>query len=413
MSEHGLSTLCRLTALYVFLSLTLGFAAGEEAAKTEAPPPGPAGTEPGITSLRYSSDGRMALITIDPDNITAIKDVIQQFPFQSHGVTVTIYTPVGLLPQLMISGDPPLVKQFVDTARSLFLDTGEKHMVVICARLSELNESEIRDIGVNIFPSSITYDASFSKAIGESAYGVLDVLINNGTATNILQLEESLSKGKILVASEVFTPNGVKTQISDIQHVPVFSVDSFSNVQTQYQDLETSIEVTPTVIRFTLNDPAASTVRLDIGVKVSIISGERRMGTITAPEYTDKRFQTTRIFPADGKTYLVGTFVSDSEIKSESRVPVLSQIPLLKYLFRQQSTSIRRVYALLTLSVKVLPASSDSDAFRKPWFAKTKPPGTDEPAKQPATPARKSADPAKMLEHEPPPVSDSDLPRSP
>ena len=70
-----------------------------------------------------------------------------------------------------------------------------------------------------------------------------------------------------------------------------------------------------------------------IGRKASIITGEARTGSYTAPVYSDKRFQTNRIFPADGRTYVVGAFVSDSLIKSRSGVPFLSEIPLVKYLF--------------------------------------------------------------------------------
>jgi type II secretory pathway component GspD/PulD (secretin) len=226
-------------------------------------------------------------------------------------------------------------------------------------------------------------------------------------------MDENLSKGKILVASEVFTPNGVKTQISDVQHVPVFSTDSFGNVQTNYQDLETSVSVTPTVTRLDAQDPATSTVRLDIEVKVSIESGERRLKDVTAPEYTDKKFQTTRVFPADGKTYLVGTFVSDSDIESLSRVPILGEIPLLKYLFTQKTTNKNRSYALLTLAVKVFPAGPLSDQLRKPWFAKPGGPGEGDTGPRKEQNKDTRPDPAKMLEHQPPLIPEKDIPEEP
>ena len=184
-------------------------------------------------------------------------------------------------------------------------------------------------------------------------------------AGNVLVADESLSQGKALVASQVFTPNGVKAEISDVQHEPVFSLDTYGNVQTEYQDLETTIEVVPMVVSFEPEAPASSKVRLDIAVKVSIISGEKRTGDVTAPQYSDKSFQTTRVFPADGRTYLVGSFVSDSDINSRSGVPGLSKIPILKYLFSQKTTTRTRSYALLTLAVNVLPASYSWDQVRQ------------------------------------------------
>jgi type II secretory pathway component GspD/PulD (secretin) len=67
------------------------------------------------------------------------------------------------------------------------------------------------------------------------------------------------------------------------------------------------------------------------------------------------------VFPADGRTYLVGSFVSDADINSRSGVPFLSKVPVLKYLFSQKSTTRSRSYALLTLAVSVIPENLSSD----------------------------------------------------
>jgi type II secretory pathway component GspD/PulD (secretin) len=113
-------------------------------------------------------------------------------------------------------------------------------------------------------------------------------------------------------------------------------------------------------------------VRLDITVKVSLISGEKRTGDVTAPQYSDKSFKTTRVFPADGRTYLVGSFVSDSDITSRTGVPFLSKIPLIKYLFSQKSTTRSRSYALLTLAVGVMADNLSSDDLWRQQGSSTK-----------------------------------------
>lgn len=314
---------------------------------------------------RFSHDGRMAAVPVDPDNIDSIRDVLQSGSMRSGEVQIDLYQPVGLLPQLLVQGEPDEVAGFVRTVTEVFIGTGVKHMVVISARLTQLSDSDIRSLGVNLFPSSVTYSGQYSLETGEAGYGFLDIFLNESAAGNVLVADESLSQGKALVASQVFTPNGVKAEISDVQHEPVFSLDTYGNVQTEYQDLETTIEVVPMVVSFEPEAPASSKVRLDISVKVSIISGEKRTGDVTAPQYSDKSFQTTRVFPADGRTYLVGSFVSDSDINSRSGVPGLSKIPILKYLFSQKTTTRTRSYALLTLAVNVLPASYSWDQVRQ------------------------------------------------
>ena len=252
----------------------------------------------------------------------------------------------------------------------MFLETGEKHVIIISAVLRELSDSDIRSLGLNLLPSSIGYDATLSanSEYTPSVNGKVDF----SAAGTLLQLDESTGWGKIIMSSQVFTPNGVKAEISDVQHVPIFSVNKDGNVQTQFQDLETSIEVTPTVMSLADTTPAAAQVRLEIGVKASIISGEARFQGYTAPQYSDKKFQTTRVFPADGKTYVVGNFISDSLIKSRSGIPFLSRIPLLKYLFSQETVTKQRSYAVVSLAVRVLPGRTLGDpdtipSLTSPW----------------------------------------------
>lgn len=327
-----------------------------------------------LTTPRISRDGRIALIPIDPDNIEPVKELLSRLQGRWHDIAVEIYTPIGLLPCVVILGEPQRVKSSTEIIQEMFLRTGTKHMVIISATLRQLTESDVLSLGLNVIPSSITYSGSyhaerdFLTSTTTTKQGVLDIQINEGITSNIFQLNEGIGNGKILVEAEVFTPNGVKAQISDILHMPVFTVDVNSNVQTQFQDLETSISVTPIVMKFNTDHPLDATVRLDIGVKVSTVSGTQQMGSISAPQYSDKKFQTIRVFPADGKTYLVGTIVSDSLINSSSGFPFLSRIPLLKYLFSQNTTTKNRSYALLSLAVKVLSADESPDRFTVPWF---------------------------------------------
>lgn len=337
---------------------------------------------------RFSHDGRMAGVPVDPDNIDAIRDVLQSGSMRSGNVQIELYEPVGLLPQLLVMGEPDEVEGFVRTITDIFIGTGVKHMVVISARLTQLSDSDIRSLGINLFPSSVTYSGQGGFDTDAPFYGYIDIFLNDSGSGNVLVADESLSQGKALVASQVFTPNGVKAVISDVQHEPVFSIDNYGNVQTDYQDLETTIEVVPMVVSFEPEAPTTSKVRLDISVQVSTISGEKRTGDVTAPQYSDKSFETVRVFPADGRTYLVGSFVTDSDITSRSGVPGLSKIPILKYLFSQKTTTRSRTYALLTLSVNVLPASYSWDQVRQAGWAA----GTGSPAAQPQKKRRKGGE---------------------
>jgi type II secretory pathway component GspD/PulD (secretin) len=190
--------------------------------------------------------------------------------------------------------------------------------------------------------------------------------------SNIASLNRALEKSRVLVSSEVYAPNGSRAQIVNTENIPTFSTDISGNTMTQYQNLETSIVVVPNTIDYRAENPEQSRVRVDINAKVSVISGERQKGSVTAPEFSVKSFSTTRIMKADGQIYLMGTFTSDSTIKSSTGFPVLSSIPLLKYLFSKEAKTIQRNTAFLTLSVRLLPLdqSYTKDGLEKAFTEK-------------------------------------------
>jgi general secretion pathway protein D len=168
-------------------------------------------------------------------------------------------------------------------------------------------------------------------------------------------LNDTLNKSKVLVFSEVYTPNGIKAQISNVKSVPTFATDSSGNVQTQYQNLETSISVVPTIIKYNADKPQESLVRVDVDVKVSIVSDTETFRNYSAPEYSAKTMSTTRILTADNQSNVIGTFITDSDIKTVSGVPILGKLPLLRYLFSKENKEKMRNTAVLTLSVMNVP----------------------------------------------------------
>ena len=365
------------------------------------------GGELGVPKI--SQDGRVALIPIDSDNVAPVKELLQSAVFSSHGLNVTVFTPIGMLPEVVISGEAANVKAAVDMIAEMFLETGTKQVITIAAVLRELSDADIRTLGLNLLPSSISYQASGHLESGTRPSGIIDV----SALGTLLQLDESTGTGRILVSSEVFTPNGMKAQISDVQHVPVFSADQYGHVQTNFQDLETSIEVTPTIIHLEGHKSVVPQVRLEIGVKATIITAEARTGSYTAPQYSDKKFQTNRIFPADGRTYVVGSFVSDSIIKSRSGVPILSSIPILKHLFSQETVNKQRRYAVLSIAVRVLPARTLGEQDSGEWQVSPLSGRGTGPGNKGVDRGKEVPAPNRAIEVLPDPSSEKSLPKSP
>lgn len=306
--------------------------------------------------FEMDASGTMVIVPLDVNVVAAAKEFVQQMQASSVArVSAMVYAPPGIAPKLVMSGSQSDLQQVLELYQKLVPQRANRHLVVISATLRELTDADRLNVGVNPVPV-VGGTATFSRGWNNDGSG-----INNssrqmtGTWTDAVALNDALSKSKVLVSSEVYTPSGVKAQIANVKSVPIFSADSNGNVQTQYQNLETSINVVPTVLKYDEGRPEESQIRVDVDVKVSIISGSETFKTVSAPEYSVKTMTTTRVLTADSKSYVIGAFTTDSNIKSVSGIPVLSRLPLLKHIFAQERTQTERNTAVLTLSVRLLP----------------------------------------------------------
>lgn len=304
----------------------------------------------------------MVIIPLDNTAVAAAKEFAQQIQASNvvH-VSAMVYAPPGIAAKLVLSGNQSDLQQAVTLYQQLLSKGTGGHLVVIAASLRELTKSSGYDVGLNPVPT-----IGATSAINQGRNNDRSRINNNSqtvtsTWTDALALNDELSKSKVLVSSEVYTPNGVKAQIANVKSVPIFSTDSNSNVQTQYQNLETSIGVVPTIIKYNPEKPEESLVRVEVEVKVSIVSDTLTYKTSSAPEYSIKTLTTTRILTADNQSNVIGTFITDSDIKSISAVPILGKLPLLKYLFSKEHMGKERNTAVLTLSVRLLPVPSSKE----------------------------------------------------
>ena len=323
-------------------------------------------------NFRLSPDGTVATILFDKDSIDAMKAVIGQL--EQNGVLGKVkgivYSSAGITPMLVLMGEKDELAQKLQILRQFIPDQSQAHMVVISASLRELQDEDAYYVGLTLSPDILGIQlggtgvsATFSNFANEDSLktqystNITATFPSNFPFSRIAQFSEAYNRGKVLVASEVYTRNGTKALLTNIQSIPVFTVDSNKNISTQYQNLETSIDVIPTTVDYNREKPDESQVRVDALVKISVITGSQSYGTSSAPSYATKTFATTRVLKANNERYVVGTFVNDASYKGQTGVPFLSKIPLLKYLFSQETDDAQRRIAILTLAVRLVPMS--------------------------------------------------------
>lgn len=161
-----------------------------------------------------------------------------------------------------------------------------------------------------------------------------------------LQAERALSKGKVISRPIVLSRNGEKAKIMFGDKVPIMSTTSTStstNVTVTYQDVGTTLEVTP-VINMETQD-----ISLKINAEVSNISGYVTQGQTRAPQVNTRTIDTTTHVKS-GQSLVIGGLMSVTDLDNLSGIPGLMNLPILGELFKfhHRSKTYAEVYIMLT-----------------------------------------------------------------
>jgi len=190
-----------------------------------------------------------------------------------------------------------------------------------------------------------TVGAGSGGAIG-IALGSLNSLINLD-----LELSASESEGDIKIISNprVITTNLKPATIS--QGVDVaFSTTSQNGTQTQFKKAVLSLTATPQIT-------ADNHVIMQLVVTKD--SPFLDSAGATTASISTKTVE-TEVYMDNGETVVIGGIYTRDITKSEARVPLLSSIPILGYLFKKKLTKDNRSELLIFVTPKILNTASES-----------------------------------------------------
>lgn len=170
----------------------------------------------------------------------------------------------------------------------------------------------------------------------------------------ILKMLQSNSSTNILSTPNLLTTDNNKALIKVGQEVPI-QTGSYTSVGTggstpsnpfstfDRKDVGINLEVTPHV-----NE--GDTVVLDIKQEVSSLANIASIQGVV----TNKREIETQILVADGQTAVLGGLIKDDVQTSETRVPLLSSIPILGHAFRSQSSKAVKTNLLIFIRATIV-----------------------------------------------------------
>ncbi len=191
--------------------------------------------------------------------------------------------------------------------------------------------------GTPSIPSGITLGVGKLVKDGMSFVGLLNALKTDGS-TNVLSTPNLVTldneEADIFVGQEVSIPSGTFTSTGGGSSTPTNPFTTFTRTKVGL-----ALKVKPQISE-------GDTVKLEIDQKVDgIIAGNAGAEDLQ----TSERSLKTTVIVDDGRILVLGGLIKEDLFETESKVPLLGDIPLLGALFRHTSTDKKKTNLMIFL----------------------------------------------------------------
>ena len=157
---------------------------------------------------------------------------------------------------------------------------------------------------------------------------------------------------------ELATSRGAQRRAGDDQHVHGLPVPQGADLdQRRQHHLGHPVQargrrdenIHPTIA-------GTQTVILQLSASVSAVTGFAQTPPVDTPIISD-RSTTTTVHVNHNESVVIGGLVAESTFESETKVPILGDIPILGYLFRSTSENTSRTELIFVITPKIVRAS--------------------------------------------------------
>jgi type IV pilus assembly protein PilQ len=185
-----------------------------------------------------------------------------------------------------------------------------------------------------------------APAIGGAEAGLFSLILFNNSHTRFLNLELSAlqadGKGKIISSPRVITADQVEATIEQGTEIPYQQATSSGATSISFKKATLSLKVKPQV---TPDDNVIMNLRIH---KDSV--GQT---TLAGPSIDTKQI-ITEVLVENGGTVVIGGIYTQEERSTTNKVPVLGDLPLVGFLFKQNLKTDDRRELLIFITPKIL-----------------------------------------------------------
>jgi general secretion pathway protein D len=247
--------------------------------------------------------------------------------------------------------------------------------VYVEALLAEVTLEKVTQLGVEWNWTETPVDGKY-KQYGTSNFGMVDALkegalkgliagvskgmITSGTTSfpdikALVQFYGGDSDVNVLSAPRLLTTDNQEAQIIVGEERPFLKSSQLSEggstLQTwDYKDVGITMKITPHISK-------GSFLRLDIFTEIK--SFVEDVKGLEGAAITTKRQATTSVVVEDGSTVVIAGLIRDDKTGSIAKVPILGDIPLLGWLFKNRSQNKTKTNLLIFITPRIVTSAED------------------------------------------------------
>lgn len=304
--------------------------------------PGPRRSSGRAISIEAHPDSNSLVITAQPDMMRSLEEVVRQLDIRRAQVLVE-----AIIVEVFEGNGTDFGVQWInEKGGGTNFNTGNVIPIVniatgAAAARPTRNPDRVEQSTIPGVPSTtvpVPDTPGDYTLLAQALSGLNGAMLGfyNGNWAAILQAVRSNTNSNVLATPHITTMDNQEAIFLVGQEVPVISGSSLGSnntnpfQQVQRQEVGIKLKVTPQI-----NEGDA--VQLVIEQEVSSIGGA------TAVDITiNKREIKTTVMADDGATIVLGGLIDEDVQESESKVPILGDIPVLGHLFKSTSVSKRK-----------------------------------------------------------------------
>ena len=213
-------------------------------------------------------------------------------------------------------------------------------------------------------------DINVPTSLTREGGGLVAGIFRNGGIPVLLQAVQRLSNAKIVSMPSVVTYENAAATIKSLQEEPVGEQTEFSSGSVgQGFDEFVSAGVTLTV---SPHISADNYLRLEIELEVSSFIGSAEAVGLPPPRITNNLISTVAM--PNGYTVVMGGLIGEESTVTEDKIPLLGDIPVLGYLFKNKSRRKikRNLFIFVTPHILRQRGVAFDDLHRQSWISKMK-----------------------------------------